>query len=248
MDIVLDVNFDFTSDTPNYWKDFWSDITGIGGGNSDPDIFSPTLQKYHQILWSRQLPNGEKMCLSIGSGSNYLTWNNFRFGSDSITASFRYKKYKYMLEQLTKVIPNYQNYMETFIRKAYTIGGNIIFPKTNSINRARGINSEICDRWDLTLECIRRYYNNEKSPLYETLVLNKDFFDLFVDFKGYVDFFFIQDCVSSDYSSVLFWIGSGSFEKNPFPKSAEEYMQWISKELEFVEKRNNRIKEYIEKL
>ena len=50
MDIVLDVNFDFTLDTPNYWKDFWSDITGIGGGNSDPDIFSPTLQKYHQIL------------------------------------------------------------------------------------------------------------------------------------------------------------------------------------------------------
>lgn len=244
----IDVNFDFTSDIPNYWNDFWNDSTGIGGGNGDPDSLSPTLQKYHQLLWSKELPNGENMLLSVGYGANYLTWNDFRFGSDSITASFRYKKYRYMLEQVMEVIPDYQNYIKTFIQKAYTIGGSIIFPKSNSINRARGINSEIGDRWDLTLECIRKYYNNEKSPLYETLLLNKDFFDLFIDFKGYVDFFFLQDCVSTDYSSVNFWIGNGVFEKNPFPKTVDEYIQWISEELKFIEKRNNRIKEFLNSL
>lgn len=241
----IDVNYDFTSDTPNYWKDFWNDPTGIGGGKNDPDLLSLTLQKYHQILWSKKLPNGKYMQLYIGEGFNYLTWEQYRFGSDSITASFRYKKYKYMLEKVSETVPDYKKYIESFIRKSYTIGGSIIFPKSNSINRARGINSNICDRWDLTLECIRRYYNNEESPLYAVLELNKDFFDLFVDFKGYVDFFFLQDCVSPDYSSVIFWIGNGNFEEKPLPNSVSEYIQFISKELEFIEKRNKRIKNYI---
>ena len=125
------------------------------------------------------------------------------------------------------------------------LGGSIIFPKTNSINRARGINNMICDRWDLTLECIRRYYKNQESPLFESLCLNKDFFDLFIDFKGYIDFFFLQDCVSPDYESVNFWIGNGTFEKNPFPKNVEEYITWISNELDFLEKRNNRINNFL---
>lgn len=29
------------------------------------------------------------------------------------------------------------------------------------------------------------------------------FFNLFIDFKGYVDFFFLQDLVSNDYKQVL---------------------------------------------
>ena len=241
----IDINYDFTCDTPGYWDNFWENDLGLGGGKNDPDIMSPVLQLYHKLLWSRVLPNGETMDLSIGCGANYLTWNNFRFGSDSITASFRYKKYTYMLEQVKNTLPEYREFIELFIHKAYTIGGSIIFPKTNSINRARGINNMICDRWDLTLECIRRYYKNQESPLFESLCLNKDFFDLFIDFKGYIDFFFLQDCVSPDYESVNFWIGNGTFEKNPFPKNVEEYITWISNELDFLEKRNNRINNFL---
>ena len=139
-------------------------------------------------------------------------------------------------------LPNYKNFIEDFTRKSYTIGGEIIFPKMKgSINQTRGCNPFIIDRFDLTLECIRRFYNNEKSPLFDTLSKNKAFFDLFVNFKGYVDYFYLQDLVSPDYSRVIFWLGNGNFEKYPFPKTVEEYLSWIDKQLLFVSSRNKRI-------
>lgn len=238
---MIDTHFDFTSDTPNYWKNFWKDPCGIGGGYNDPDAYSSTLQLYHSILWSKELPNGEYMDLSLGKGYDYLTWKDFRFGSDSILASFRYIKYRSMLQEVAKVVPDYQAFIENFLRKSYTIGGSIIFPKKNSINRRRGCNPLIKDRWDLTLECIRRYYCNQSSPLSDTMSLNKDFFDLFVDFKGYVDFFYLQDCVSPDYQNVIMWIDNDNFSNAPLPKSVNEYILWINNQLEFVEKRNARI-------
>ena len=65
---------------------------------------------------------------------------------------------------------NYCGFVEDFLYKTYTIGGEIIFPKhARSINQARGVNPLICDRFDLTLECIRRYYVGVSSPLYEVL-------------------------------------------------------------------------------
>lgn len=238
----IDVNFDFTTDTPNFWDGFWDNNNGLGGSKNDPDALSKTLQKYHQLIWSKQLPNGEFMNLAMGSGTNYLTWKNFRFGSDSITTSFRYERYRSMIEQIDKSMPNYKFFMEDYIRRAYTIGGMIIFPKWHGgINQSRGFNPYIKDRWDLTLECIRRYYKNEDSPLHNTLIKDKEFFNLFVDFKGYVDFFYLQDCVSYDYGTVIFWIGNGEFTRNPLPQTIEEYRQWIAKELEFVERRNTRI-------
>jgi len=240
---LIDVTFDFTTDTPNYWDNFWQNNDGLGASKSDPDSLSKKLQKYHQLLWSKQLPNGEQMELTVGEGAKYLTWNDFRFGSDSITASFRYKRFRHILDQVNKHLPNYRAFMEDYIRRAYTIGGSIIFPKrVGGINQSRGCNALIIDRWDLTLECIRRFYDNETSPLYDTLLTDKAFFDLFVDFKGYVDFFHLQDCVSKDYASVNIWIGDGKFFYNPFPKNMEEYFYWINKNLEFVEKRNSRIK------
>lgn len=238
----IDVSFDFTTDTKDYWVGFWGNRNGLGVGNSDPDASSSTLKQYHRELWSKRLPNGDVMQLEVGPGNNYLTWNDFRFGSDSITASFRYHRYKAMINQLVQVIPDYCSYVENYIRKCYTIGGTIIFPKhRGGINPARGFNKLISDRWDLTLECIRRYYQNEPSPLYNTLMMDQAFFELFVDFRGYVDFFFLQDCVSSDYSSVVFWIGDGNFASNPLPQSVDEYKAWIAQQIEFVERRNARI-------
>lgn len=244
----IDITFDFTTDSPHYWDNFWSNNNGLGGGGSDPDSSSKTLQQYHQVLWSKPLPNGEYLDLKTGSGANYLTWRDFRFGSDSIIASFRYERYRNMLEQVKCAAPDYQVFMESFLRRTYTIGGMIIFPKwRGGINQSRGCNPQIKDRWDLTLECIRKYYNGEKSPLYDTLVKDKSFFDLFVDFKGYVDFFFLQDCVSDDYSSVNFWIGDGTFTYKPLPQTVTEYLTWIERELQFVDARNKRIQAAIQK-
>ena len=47
-----------------------------------------------------------------------------------------------------------------------------------TINGARGVNHKIQDRFDLTLECIRRFYLNEFSPLKDTLNRYKTFFKL----------------------------------------------------------------------
>ncbi|MGN1096256.1 MAG: DUF6994 family protein, partial [Christensenellales bacterium] len=98
MEKRIDVNFDFTTDTPQYWDNYWKN--DMGGSFVDPDSKSKTLKKYHKIIWSKQLPNGEFMNLTEGEGRNYLTWKEFRFGSDSIIASFRYNKYRDMIKKL----------------------------------------------------------------------------------------------------------------------------------------------------
>ena len=239
--MVIDTTFDFTTDSPHYWDHFWERDNGIGAGGCDPDSASKTLQRYHQHLWSKELPCGETMELACGSGPYYLTWKDFRFASDSIAVSFRYLKNRPLLDQVAQKVDDYKAFVEFYIRKTYTIGGMTIFPKhVNSINQRKGTNSMISDRWDLTLECIRRYYSGLESPLYKTLQADKDFFDLFIDFQGYIDFFYFQDCLKQD-GSVRFWLGKGDFNENPIPQTFDDYIHWINLQLEFVEQRNSRI-------
>ena len=243
---TVDTEFDFTSELPEYWDGFWEKNDGMGYGGCDPDSKSKTLQMYHSALWSKHLPNGEDMVLKPETdyaNNLMLTWNDFRFSSDSIIVSFRYKKYEDIIKRVMSRVDNYKKFYEKFIRRAYTIGGMIIFPKhQQSINQCRGTNPFISDRWDLTLECIRRYYIGEYSPLYENLIRDKEFFDLFVDFKGYVDFFYLQDMVNKDYSVVDNWCGDFSFSESGLPKTVHDYLVFIEKEITFLNKRNNRIK------
>ena len=244
----IDITFDFTTDSPGYWDGFWNRNNGLGAGGSDPDTSSPTLRNYHKQLWSKPLPNGQFFELSEGSGYNYLYWNGFRFGSDSIIVSLRYKRNQNIINELKNNLADYRAYYEDYIRKTYRIGGAIIFPKhQNSINQRRGTSLQIADRWDLTMECIRRYYNGENSPLYEYLEKDRAFFDLFVDFKGYVEFFLLQDCVSDDFGTVYFWEGNGELTECGLPKNYRDYMVIIEKEMEFLNKRNQRILDYCKK-
>jgi Family of unknown function (DUF6994) len=57
---------------------------------------------------------------------------------------------------------------------------------------------KISDRFDLTIECIRRHYPHQSSPLSETLARYDDFFAWFESFSGYVDFFLLQDLVRKE--------------------------------------------------
>lgn len=245
--VLIDVNFDFTTDSKGYWDDFWNRGDGLGACGSNPDKDSPTLRIYHQLLWSKLLPNGETMELKKGKWADYdyLTWKDMRFGSDAIIVDFRYYNNRQIIDQVFEILDDYKAYYENLIRKSYTIGGMIIFPKhPSSMNQNKGTNRKVSDRWDLTLECIRRYYKGEDSPLYKTILRDKVFYDLFVDFKGYVDFFFLQDCVTTDYSNVNLWCGDSSFTGSGLPKTVEEYFEFIKNEYAFLDKRNERIKKY----
>jgi hypothetical protein len=114
------------------------------------------------------------------------------------------------------------------------------------MNQARGCSVKICDRWDLTLECIRRFYAGEPTPLDKALEKDREFFNLFVDFKGYVDFFLLQDCVDENYN-VKFALETTLFDSKPMPKTLDEYQMWIDSQIDFVTKRGRRIEEYIHK-
>ena len=111
------------------------------------------------------------------------------------------------------------------------------------MNQARGCSRKISDRWDLTLECIRRYYSGESSPLDTAIQKSKEFFNLFVDFKGYIDFFLLQDCVDENYQ-VKFWLDTPLFATDPMPSSLHSYLSWIDSELDFVVKRGKRMEDY----
>ena len=166
--------------------------------------------------------------------------------SDSIGHTCR--KWDEMKDVLTHVSPNE---IESFLTLCTSIGGYIIFPakKVNNhftINQSRGINKRICDRWDLTLECIRLYYSNQPSPLSKTLANYNSFFNLFGDFKGYVQYFLLQDLVSKDYNSVKFYLPHTNFDQNPIPKGVDEYRTYMKSVMTFISKRNSRILRYCE--
>ena len=226
----IDISFNVYSDTPE---------------GKDPDSFSPTLRSYHKILWSKKLPNGsffsldETIPLRLHHKSKL---GEFVLSSDSIAHTYsNIKNTKNIIKKIdTQELIN-------FVSLCSTIGGYIIFPSERinnqmTINGARGVNKKIRDRFDLTLECIRRYYNEEDSPLNETFKRYKQFFYLFETFQGYVDFFLLQDLVSNDYSSIKYFIPFESFENYPLPNDIEEYQQYKYNLSKFVLARSQRMK------
>jgi hypothetical protein len=222
---MIDPDFDFFTDTP------------IG---KDPDAHSPTLRRYHQNLWSKDLPNGEKFSLAM-TKEKYLQWGKFALSSDAISNSYRNNK------KMAAIIAEVQTDADELFRVSSTIGGYIIFPsyridRKNTINGARGMNSKIADRFDLTLECIRRHYDNEDSPLSEVLERYSDFFELFIDFKGYIDFFLLQDLVTPDYQ-VSFYLTFDDFERKGMPANANEYRILKDATVKFIHARTQRMLE-----
>lgn len=242
-------NYDFTEDsslkTP-FWKDFWSDEIA-GSTPCDPDAESKQLQYCHKIAWgNRKLPCGEIMNLKEGKNCE-LIWEegNMVFGSDWLINTYvHWKRCYQIMKEMYNINPKaYKEYVEKFTRTTYTIGGSIIFPKRlNGINQTRGCVEVISDRFDLTLECIRRYYDgNQNSPLKEVLSQDKKFFDLFMDFKGYVDFFYLNDLVSDDYKMVKIFFGNSDFSESGYPKTSMEWGNLAIQSMQFIESRNRRI-------
>ena len=120
-----------------------------------------------------------------------------------------------------------------------------MFPKNKvdgcqTINQARGINRLIDDRFDLTLECIRRHYLSKQSPLTQTLENYKEFFSLFVTFKEYVDFFLLNDLVDGS-GEIKFYLPFDGFQNKPNFNSINDYRLYADRVHQFIDARNARI-------
>lgn len=228
--MLIDTSFNFYSDSK--------------GG--DPDSASPTLRNYHKFLWSKPLPNGRILELRDDKKGAYLyhfsELGEFFFGSDAITHSYKNQKRK---KWLTEQIPDD---VDELFNTGSTIGAYIIFPNNringkHTINQARGINSLIDDRFDLTLECIRRFYSGEKSPLYNTLSRYRSFFDLFGDFLGYVQFFFLNNLLN-EKRGINFYLPFDGFKSRPSFSDVNQYLSYKERVIGFIHARNHRIEDY----
>lgn len=101
----------------------------------------------------------------------------------------------------------------------------------------------IRDRFDLTLECVRRFYRGESSPLEAILDRDGGFFDLFVDFSGYVRFFHLEDLVS-ETGEIAFlspFEGFEGFDGDALPRTLTQCAAYRAATLRFVVARNQRI-------
>jgi hypothetical protein len=228
----IDITFDVRSDS----------------NGKDPDSSSSTLRQYHKALWSKPLPCGKLFNLDDNTNGAYLfhksELDEYYLSSDSIIHTyFKWKRTQHIINQ---VPPEEMNY---FYNLAHTIGGYIIFPSNrinelSTINQERGTNKRINDRIDLTLECIRLFYNDEINPMTDTLIRYKEFFSLFSGFKGYCEFFLLQDIISQDYSEVNFFLPFKKFEINPLPKNLDDYSVYRTKNIDFLRRRNKRINDF----
>jgi hypothetical protein len=229
MNTDIDVTFDVRRDTP----------TG-----KDPDTHSKALRRYHRLLWSKPLPGGALFDLDDTTPGCYLHHKSgvgeFFLSSDSVIPTYSYREDIFSLTSAWE--------LEAFDAVGYTIGGMMLFPAFQidrqwTINQARGCNSLIADRFDLTLECIRRHYHGGLSPLSKVLARYSDFLGLFRDFRGYVEFFLLQDLVTPDASAVRLAVPSSDFERSPVPSTADEYRAYRDASVAFIEARNRRIHE-----
>lgn len=226
----INVEFRFDTDTPP---------------GKDPDSHSPTLRRYHKKLWSKRLPNGQMFTLDDTHPKSYLYHRSelgeFFLSSDAITHSYRRtKRVAHVVEQVPDGIVN------SVFSNGSTIGAYTVFPGNRienkaTINGARGMNAKIADRFDLTLECIRRHYEGMDSPLRDVLGRYASFFTLFADFRGFVDFFYFQDLVSADYTRIRFHLPFNCFEGSPLPLTRGEYLEYAENTIRFIRARAERM-------
>jgi hypothetical protein len=216
----------------------------------DPDSHSATLRRYHQLLWGKPLPNGAPFELDANL-HHKSDLGEFWLSSDAIVHTYTGWAKPARLVEVIRQIPIDET--TAFYDLACTIGAYTVFPAQVrvdgrwrlSINQARGMHPQIKDRFDLTLECIRRHYASQASPLGNAFAVYARFFGLFGDFTGFVDHFLLNDLVTGDYASVRFYTEFDDFPSDPLPAgSVAEYREYMRRSIDFIRARNARIDGY----
>lgn len=223
----------------------YSDANG-----GDPDATSPTLRRYHKLLWSKTLPSGDSFELRDDKSGFYLFHSSregdFSLGSDAITHSYKNQvKKQWLVTQIPDVV-------QELFDHGSTIGAYLIFPKNqierkHTINQARGISKLIDDRFDLTLECIKRFYAKQPNPLAETLERYASYFRLFETFEGYIRFFLLDDLID-EQGEIRFYLPFDNFRSPPQFRHVEDYLVYKKRVELFIDSRNRRIEAYARQL
>jgi hypothetical protein len=203
-----------------------------------------------------------------------LQSDEFTLTSDILSTGWNDKwglgsSYKW-LETARSVLED--NEIDEYGKIIRTIGNYIVFPKgtndnapnsngypqydrtipntTWGINSARGLDDKIRDRFDLTLECIRLWYDNVKdvneNPLINALDYSKNFLSLFGSgsngFKKYVEHFLLEDLVDSS-GNVKFFLPFSEFVNiDPLPRNID-FRKLMDAVKTFISGRNQRIDE-----
>ena len=50
--------------------------------------------------------------------------------------------------------------------------------------------------------------------------------------------------MTEDYSEIQYWIGDGDFTKSALPQSVDEYLLWLERQRDFLNRRNARVREF----
>ncbi|MFJ6079317.1 DUF6994 family protein [Pseudarthrobacter sp. NPDC092419] len=244
---VFDIAFDYLLDT-----------TPPG---TDADSNSPRLKADHQLLWTKELGEGQLFELTVSEDpkvrrENYLMFEqtpdkSFTVGSDAITNSYtRWVKPKALVEAKAELSEEQKS---RYLDPPYTIGSAMIWPVRGihlpTLNTARGMRQSIADRMDLTLECIRRHYAGEPgSPLADVITNYGDFFELFGTFENFVEFFHFQDLVTPE-GKIAFFLDEDEdtvFTRPGVPATKDEYTRMREASLKFIALRGNRMADWVE--
>jgi hypothetical protein len=246
----MDVDFCFYDD-----PDVGGDPPAYANG-CDADRYSIRLRRSHRDLWSKELPDGNLLTLQPNDGGwldvsspHSLSSIGTRLSSDTIaTPHERYERRGMHLLWGALSAAARTNYKRRF----YTIGGFLVFPqRRDSINVSRGRTASIQDRFDLTLECIRRYYSGETeasvNPLGAVLLADAEFFKLFGQgaegFAAYTTWFHLDGLVVDGEVRTFDDVDGRSwkFTWSPLPTTPETYRQYLDKVGRFVDQRNRSI-------
>jgi len=264
-EIKIDVNYDFHDDKPEKCKKW------------DPDKQSENLWDYHSVLWKKGVLEGLRKAKTEKRGketiSGYLKLDiedkNSQNGKITLTLSSDnfealYRNYKRKNEKNKTAMGSQKEWK-------YVIGGSLLFPAfkqekgRQTINQSRGINKKVADRIDITLLCIKLWYEKKeeyaKNPLRASLdqLENEKFFRLFGEgkegFKNYIDFFFLKDFVNKYYEPINLFkhfykkrkkLDEKILEKTSnYPKDKKEWKNLYDNLKKCIRKRSKRIWEYL---
>ena len=236
------MNCCFADDSGNFWEKFknWEPGQTFYTSSIDPDQKSKKLYRLHEFLCNLQ---GLKMSISENNYCELVTDDKkIRLSSDSIMSiywhwsgkGYPYKNMQEIIEKISSELQRENEYnkhdnpikefIKSYLQKANTIGGFVVFPKhyLPTVNTERGRSGKIRDRFDLTLECIRRayqygdFYCEDDNPLFGLPEEDKEFFRMFGSFENYIRFFCLDDWVDKKYTAVRDLMSENG--EKPLPK------------------------------